>query len=126
MHTLHEHHHQDYHKVSIVALLLGALLIAGGLIQQFYLKQFFYSALEGYVLVASGAALSLRSLHPPIGFIRVITTLAGGASIGACPIYFDSSSVEPPWICIGLILTGVILLGGSFTNRVKVHHHKHA
>lgn len=125
MHSLHEHHHQNHHKVSVVALLVGMLLILAGLAQQFFLKQFVYHPLEGYVLVGAGGALLLRSLRPPIGFVRVITTLAGGASLGACPLFFDAGSVEPPWICIGLILVGMILLGGSFTNRVKMHHHKH-
>ncbi|MDF7822497.1 hypothetical protein P4B35_00620 [Pontiellaceae bacterium B12227] len=126
MHTLHEHHHQNHHKVSVAALLLGLLLVLAGLTQQLYLKQFLYHPLEGYMLVAAGGALFLRSLRPPLGFVRLISTPAGGACLGACPLFFDAASAEPPWICIGLILAGMILLGGSFTARVKIHHHKHA
>jgi ABC-type Fe3+-siderophore transport system permease subunit len=112
---------QKHHKFTYTAILIGLVLSAAGLANQFYLAEPLYHPLAGYVLLVPGVAIILRALHPPIGFLRIITTLLGGASLGACPLFFNSDSPNPPWISIGLILVGMAFLGGSFTTRTKMH-----
>ncbi len=118
----HGHKHK-HHITSIAALLLGIAAAAAGLVHQFYLEEPIYHPLAGYVLVFAGGALFLRCLRPPIGFIRLLTTLIGGACLGACPMFYQNDSADVPWICVALILVGAALLGGSFTVRNKMHHH---
>jgi hypothetical protein len=129
MKGLHEHpHHKHHHRVTYTAILLGILLIAAGVAHQFlYYYPVFYHALEGYALIASGTALVLRALRPPIGFLRVITTLAGGFFAGISPVFFDPGATTLPLASMGCLVAGVALLGGSFTIRIKTaHHHRHA
>ena len=111
-----------HHKVTYMAILLGLLLAAAGLANQFFLEAPLYHPFSGYALIVPGVLIVLRALHPPIGFLRVITTLLGGVCVGACPLFFKSDSPNPPWICIGLIFIGMALLGVSFTVRTKMHH----
>ena len=112
-----------HHRVTYSAVLLGLMLSGAGLANQFYLATPIYHPLAGYVLLVPGILIILRAMHPPIGFVRVVTTLLGGICLGACPLFFNADLAEPPWICIGLIFCGVVLLGGSFTARTQIHKH---
>jgi hypothetical protein len=116
-------HGKSHHKVTFTAILLGLVLAAAGAANQFYLAEPMVHPSAGYVLIVPGIAIFLRALHPPIGFIRVLTTLVGGACLGASPIFFTPGSANPPWFTIGLIFISMILLGGSFTVRTKMHKH---
>lgn len=115
--------HHRHHKVTYTAILLGLMLSVAGLANQFFLSVPIYHPLGGYVLLVPGILIILRAMHPPIGFVRVVTTFLGGVCLGACPLFFNAESTEPPWICVGLVLVGMAILGGSFTDRVKVHKH---
>jgi hypothetical protein len=114
--------HHKHHKVTITAILLGIVLLAAGLANQFYLAEPLFHPLAGYILVVPGVVLILRALRPPIGFLRVSFSLVGGACLGASLVFYESNSPSPPWISIGLVLIGAAILGGCFTPRVKVHH----
>ncbi|WP_136078468.1 hypothetical protein [Pontiella desulfatans] len=104
-----------------MAILLGLFLAGAGAANQFYLEEPMYHPLAGYVLIIPGIALVLRALRPPIGFMRVVSTLLGGASIGACPLFLVKNSASPPWISILLVFLGAALLGASFTARTRMH-----
>ena len=73
--------HHKYHKVTYTAVLLGLILMTAGLYNQFYLTVPMYHPMGGYVLLVPGVLIILRALHPPIGFIRVLTTLVGGICV---------------------------------------------
>ncbi|VGO22585.1 hypothetical protein [Pontiella sulfatireligans] len=126
MHNGHTVEHHKLHKFTYTAMLTGMLLSAAGLMVQFYLTERYCHPLEGYAIIVPGVALFLRSLHPPIGFVRIFTTLAGGVCLGAAPLFYVSGSPNPPWISIGLIFVAMAILGASFTVRTthgQKHHH---
>ena len=125
MSELHTNGHHGHHKFTYTAMLIGILLSVAGLVVQFHLEERYYHPLEGYLLIVPGVALFLRSLHPPIGFLRIGTTLLGGFCLGAAPMFYISGSKNPPWISILLIFAGMVLLGGSFTMRTKMHKAGH-
>lgn len=116
-------HHRKHRKVTITAMLLGIVLAVAGLASKLYLDEPFYHPQEVYVLAVPGLAIILRALRPPIGFLRVISTLIGGACLGASPVFWVADSTNPPWISLGLIFIGAAMLGASFTITVKPIKH---
>lgn len=120
---MHNGNGKKHHKVTFSAILLGLVLAGAGAANQFYLAEPLYHPLAGYVLMVPGICLILRALRPPIGFMRVITTILGGASLGACPIFYEAGTDNLPLVSIALVFAGTALLGASFTVCLKKHKH---
>lgn len=116
------HSHGRPHKFTYSGLLFGSVLLLFSLVYYLDLSNTGFDPLSVYIFVVPGIALILRSIKPPMGFLRLSAVLVGGALVGTLPLFFIRTTDPIPWIGIGVGLTGVILLGASFTIVVKQHH----
>ena len=89
MNTVHESHpHHKYHKYTYSGILMGSALLLFSVVYYNSLAESSLDPLSIYILLVPGITIILRSLHPPMGFIRLLTVLAGGALIGSVPMLF--------------------------------------
>ena len=112
--TLTKRHHK-IHRFTLSGLAIGSLLLIAGLIDMFLLEKPFYHRLESYVVLAPAVVVILRSLNPPIGFIRSVMLLAGGVMIGAAPLLITSGSSDVTNQGLIILLAGAGVTGIGFS-----------
>jgi hypothetical protein len=111
--------HHKVHKYTLSGLFFGCILLFAGIANMSVLENRGMHPLSIYIVLIPGMALILRSLRPPIGPLRTVAALAGGAMIGTVPMLLTSNDPQILWSMVATGLIGAALLGISFTPLVK-------
>lgn len=111
--------HHKTHKYTISGFVVGGILLLASVVDITMLKEPQYHPLSVYMTLVPGLALILRSLRPPMGILRSVTTVIGGAMLGATPMLLTSDNTQVLWLSLVNGLIGAGLLGFSFTSKTK-------
>jgi hypothetical protein len=115
--------HHKTHKYTITGFVVGGMLLLVSIVDILVIKKPWLHPLSVYMTLIPGALIVLRSLRPPIGVLRGITTYAGGTLIGVVPMLLTSDSQQFLWAGVACGLTGAAFLGVSFTEKPKKVEH---
>ena len=116
--------HHKTHKYTITGFVVGGILLLVSLVDMMVIEEPLIHPFAVYVTIIPGIALILRSLRPPMGLLRGLYTLIGGALIGAVPMLLTSDNTRILWSGLGCGLLGAAFLGASFTVKPKKAEHE--
>jgi hypothetical protein len=125
MKTVDTLEHHNVHKFTLSGFAFGSLLILISIAYIYKFEDLGFRFLVMYITLVPGIMFILRSLRPPIGFIRGVMTYVGGTLIGAVPLLVTSNNNQLLWLGLIFGVLASALLGGSFTEKQKKAECKH-
>lgn len=115
--------HHKTHKYVFTGFVVGGLLVVVSMLNILVLEEPLLHPLAVYITLVPGLALILRSIRPPMGMLRCVTTLVGGALVGTVPMLLTSDNTRILWSGVICGLVGAALLGVSFTPKPQKEEH---
>ena len=117
MKTIDTLEHHSMHKHTLSGIAFGLILLSVGIASMFKTEELGFHFSSVYILLVPGIFIILRSLRPPIGFVRTVTTYIGGTLIGAVPLLITSNNNQLLWLGLSFGIIASALLGVSFTEK---------
>jgi hypothetical protein len=125
MKTVDTLEHHNVHKFTLSGFAFGSLLILISIAYIYKFEDLGFRFLVMYITLVPGIMFILRSLRPPIGFIRGVMTYVGGTLIGAVPLLVTSNNNQLLWLGLAFGVFASALLGAGFTEKPTQAKHIH-
>lgn len=115
--------HHKTHKYTLSGFAFGGVLLLISMANMFMLEEPKFHPLSVYITLIPGILFILRSLRPPMGILRGITTYLGGTLAGMLPMAMTSDNTQIVWLSLAGALLGAALLGVGFTPKPRKEEH---